>query len=94
MAVSTLLVKSYASNIYMTGRNSFENIEATRPEYVTPDGGPVMAYAAKEYYIDDINRALDLGYITPQQHADTLALKGPNDKQYRPLTLAAEAPLQ
>lgn len=75
-----LLVRSYATNVYMTGGNSLSNIEATRPEYVEP----VMKRAAEFYYIDDIDRALAKGWITPQEHSDTLALKGPNDPQYSP----------
>lgn len=90
MATNSLLVKSYATNIYLTGSNSFENVEATRPEYVTPNGGPVMAYSAKNHYIDDIDNALTMGYINAQQHADTLALKTPTDPQYRNLSLAAQ----
>lgn len=88
MAVNSLLVRSYASNIYLAGTNSYENIEATRPEYVTPNGGPVMQYASDNYYIDDIDRALTNGWVSPQQHADTLALKGPEDPQYRVFALA------
>lgn len=93
MAVNTLLVRSYANNIYMFGTNSFENIEATRPEYVTPNGGPVMQYASDRFYIDDIDRALVNGWINPDQHAATLALKGPEDPQYRPLTALVEEPV-
>jgi hypothetical protein len=87
MAVNNLLVKSYATNVYLTGANSFEKIEATRPEYVEPTGGPVMNYAARSYFINDIDRALANGWISPQHHADTLALKGPEDPQYVPVPL-------
>lgn len=80
MAVNTLLVKSYATNVYRTGRNSLENIGATRPEYVQP----VMQYAADTYYIEDIDDALTKGWITPTEHADTLALKETDDPQNRP----------
>lgn len=84
MAVNLLLVKSYATNVYLTGTNSLNNIQNTRPEYVPY----VMQYAANTYYIDDIDRALTNGWLTPEQHADTLALKEPDDPQYRVLTLA------
>lgn len=77
MAVNTLLVRSYASNVYMTGQNSLANIALTRPEYVEP----VKQRAADVYYIDDIDNALTKGWITPSEHADTLALKGPEDPQ-------------
>lgn len=80
MAINTLLVKSYASNIYYTGTNSFANITATRPEYVEP----VKQRAADAYYIDDIDRALTHGWITAEEHAETLALKGAEDPQNRP----------
>lgn len=78
MAVNTLLVKSYATNVYLTGGNSLTNIGATRPEYVQP----VMQYCADKYYINNVDTALANGWITPQEHADTLALKGPKDPQY------------
>lgn len=75
-----LLVKAYAGNVYMTGRNSLSNIASQRPEYVEP----VKQQAADVYYIDYINRALDKNWITEQEHAETLALKGPDDPQYLP----------
>lgn len=78
--VNILLVRSYANNIYWTGKNSFANISATRHEYVEP----VKEHAAKSYYIEDIDSSLTKGYITPQEHADTLALKQPGDPQHRP----------
>ena len=86
MATNTLLVKSYALNVYMTGRNTLENISSTRPDYVQP----VMLYAAQTYYIEDINEALSNGWITSQEHADTLALKGPNDLQNWPGYMKAQ----
>ena len=78
MAVNILLVRSYATNVYLTGRNSLSNIEAVRPEYVLP----VMQYASDTYYIDNINYALTKGWITATEHANTLALKDVNDPQY------------
>jgi len=80
MAINNLLVKSYAQNVYRTGMNSLSNIATTRPEYVAP----VMQYAADTYYIEDIDYALTKSWITPTEHAETLALKGPEDPQYRP----------
>lgn len=95
MAVNQLLVRSYASNIYLTGGNSFENIEnqPSKVEYVTPDGGPVMLHAARNYFLNDIDSALVKGWITPQEHVDTIALKRPDDPQYRVL-LRAEQPTE
>jgi len=80
MAVNMLLVKSYATNVYLTGKNSLTNIGSTRPEYVEP----VQQNAAESFYIDDIDRALANGWITPVEHADTLALKTAEDPQNRP----------
>lgn len=80
MSVNTLLVKSYATNVYRTGRNTLANIEIVRPEYVPP----VMQYAADTYYIEEIDDALTKGWITPIEHADTQALKEPDDPQHRP----------
>lgn len=80
MTVNSLLVRSYASNVYMTGMNSLSNIGSTRPDYVEP----VKRQAAKVYYIEDIDNALTKGWITPIEHAETLSLKGPDDAQNRP----------
>lgn len=80
MTVNTLLVKSYALNVYLSGKNSFANISSTRPEYVEP----VKQYAADNYYIEDIDYSLTKGWITPEEHAETLALKGTEDPQNRP----------
>lgn len=82
--INTLLVKSYATNVYLTGMNSLANIQAMRPEYVEP----VKQYAADKYYIEDINDALANGWITQEEHADTLALKEPEDPQHRPMLTA------
>ena len=79
--VNTLLVKSYALNVYKTGRNSLSNIALTRPDYVIP----VMQYVADAYFIEDIDDALTETWITLQEHDDTLALKGEEDPQHRPI---------
>ncbi|MBU3098757.1 MULTISPECIES: hypothetical protein [Clostridium] len=78
--VNTLLVKSYSQNVYTTGMNSLNNIEVVRPQYVAP----VMLYAAKTFYIDLIDAALTKAWITPVEHADTMALKTPEDPQNQP----------
>jgi hypothetical protein len=83
MAVNNLLVRSYATNVYLAGKNTLANIRATRPEYEVP----VMQYAADNYYINDIDLALQNGYITAQEHADTLALKAADDPQFKPADL-------
>jgi hypothetical protein len=81
MAINQLLVQSYALNVYRTGKNRLSTIAITRPDYVQP----VMQFAADNYYIDDIDTALQNAWITPQEHADTLALKELDDPQYRPV---------
>ena len=86
---NALLVKSYATNVYLTGRNSLANIEATRSEYVDP----VMQYAADTFYIENIDDALTKAWITPIEHADTLALKGEEDPHHRPESLMVEEPI-
>lgn len=86
MAVNMLLVKSYATNVYLGGTTTFASIEATRPEYVEP----VKQHAADSFYIDDINRALTMGFINPQEHADTLAMKTETSPQYRPQSLSVD----
>ena len=78
--VNYLLVKAYATTVYRTGRNTLANIAVNRPEYVEP----VMQYAADTYFIEDIDDALTKAWITPVEHADTLALKEPDDPQNRP----------
>lgn len=75
-----LLVNSYASNVYLLGINSLSNIALTRPDYVEP----VKQRAADAYYIENIDNALKRGWITEQEHADTMALKGVDDPQYMP----------
>ena len=80
MAVNQLLVKSYAINVYRTGMNSLTNIGINRPEYVEP----IKLYAAQTYWIEDIDNALVKSWITPTEHAETLALKVPTDPQNRP----------
>lgn len=86
MAINQLLVRAYATNVYITGGNTLSNIAILRPEYIQP----VMQYAADKYYINEIDNALAQGFITPTEHADTLALKGPEDPQYWTLAMAEE----
>lgn len=71
------LVSTYARNIYMTGTARFSTI---------PVGyhADVKGYAAKNYYVDDIDRAQAKGWISQQEYDDTIALKTEVDPQYRP----------
>lgn len=81
MAISALLVKSYTTNVYLTGGTTLASIELARPDYVAP----VMQRAADTYYIEDIDYSLERGWISVQEYEDTLALKGPEDPQNRPI---------
>lgn len=90
MAISTLLVRSYCANIYLGGSTKLADIEIARPTYVVP----VMQRAADYLTIDDVDYALDHGFITIQEHADTLDLKGPEDPQYKLDTMWAEVVIE
>ncbi|MGH4139597.1 hypothetical protein [Clostridium sp.] len=43
-----------------------------------------MQFATETYFIEEIDDALTNAWITAQEHADTLALKGENDPQHLP----------
>ncbi|WP_309119217.1 hypothetical protein [Paenibacillus sp.] len=86
MAVNSLLVRSYATNIYLTGTTSIEGIIASgRQEYETP----VMQHAADKFSRDDIERTAASGWISPERAEATSALKDSEDPQYRSITLSA-----
>lgn len=83
MAILSFRVSSYALNIYMTGNQRFtarDGFTGIPAEYVTY----VKAYAARNYYVDDIDRALENGWITAEEHQETLDLKTDADPQFRP----------
>ena len=67
MAVINLLTKQYAVCIYIYGTRTFASIPA---EYHTP----VKQYAATNYTLAQIDNALAKGYITEQEHAETMEL--------------------
>ena len=80
-AILPVRVKSYAKAIYVYNTNRL----TTRDGYPGVAVGyytPVQQYAADTYTMDQLDLALASGWITPQEHADTLALKGPEDPQY------------
>lgn len=83
MAISPLKTSSYARNIYLRGLETFATIPA---EYVQP----VKQWAADKYYIDDIDYAVTREWITQAERDETVALKGPEDPQYLPVTVAEE----
>lgn len=63
----------YATNIYLAGTTQFEAVPA---DYVEP----TKQSAAAKYTNDQIKRALDLAYITQEQHDETLAYKQTEDQ--------------
>jgi hypothetical protein len=67
MAINNLLVKAYAVNIFKYGNRAFSTIPT---EYVEP----VKQYAATNFTLQEIDNALEKGYITEQEYTETLAL--------------------
>ncbi|GMX60821.1 hypothetical protein Elgi_07980 [Paenibacillus elgii] len=74
MANLPFLLSTYARNITMFGnerltpRDDFKGV----PESYRPD---VQSYAARNYDYDELDRALDKGWISRQEHDDIMALK-------------------
>ncbi|MEG6521150.1 hypothetical protein [Desulfotomaculum sp. 1211_IL3151] len=65
MAVIQILTKQYAVCIYIHGTRNFSSIPA---EYHTP----VKQYAGETYTFEQIDNTLAKGYITEQEHAETM----------------------
>jgi hypothetical protein len=72
MAVNNLLVRSYATNIYIYGNRSFATIPA---EY----HGAVKQHAAQTYSLSQIDNALANGWITETEYNETLSLATPQE---------------
>jgi hypothetical protein len=68
VAVLPFLSSIYATNIYLAGTTKFD---AVPTDYVEP----TKQSAAAKYTNDQIKRALDLAYITQEQHDETIAYK-------------------
>jgi len=68
MPIYSWMVSTYARDIYIFGNRTFAQI----PE---PYVEPVKEYAAKTYRQDQIDNALDKGWITQQEYDDTMAYK-------------------
>lgn len=89
MAVSTLLVKTYAQNVFLSGANRLTARDGypglKGPEYYVP----TEQFAATNYFIDDLDHALNVGWINQQEYDETMALKIETDPQYRPVDAAA-----
>jgi hypothetical protein len=75
------LVVAYAQAIYKDGTKTFAQIRA---DYVIP----VKQYAADHYFINEIDNALAMTWISQQEYTDTMALKGPEDPQYDPTLMS------
>lgn len=69
MAVNNLLVRAYAANIYNYGNRTFATIPAEYHE-------PVKQYAAANYSLYTIDKALSEGWITETEYNETLAYRG------------------
>jgi ribulose bisphosphate carboxylase small subunit len=69
MAVYASLTKAYAQAIYLDGTKRFADI---RSEYVEP----VKQYAGQNYTVEQIDNALVQGWISQQEHDDTMKFKG------------------
>lgn len=81
-AILAFRVSTYARNIYMTGT---ERLTAREQYGGIPDHyrGPVLQFAAKNYYIESLDHALAKEWLTPEEHQETMALKTAEDPQYR-----------
>lgn len=68
MPIYSWMVSTYARDIYLFGNRTFAQI----PE---PYVEPVKEYAAKTYRQDQIDNALEKGWITQQEYDDTMSYK-------------------
>jgi hypothetical protein len=66
MAVNSLLVRSYTTNIYIYGNRSFATIPAEYHE-------PVKQHAVVTYTLAQIDNAFAMGWITETEYNETLA---------------------
>jgi len=83
MAVFAPLVSQYSVNTYLTGKQRFtarDGYTGVPTSYVDP----VKGYAAKNFYIDDLDTAKGQGWINQQEYDETMALKTETDPLYRP----------
>nr|WP_275261762.1 XkdX family protein [Brevibacillus borstelensis] len=62
------MVSTYARDIYLFGNRTFAQI----PE---PYVEPVKEYAAETYRQDQLDNALEKGWITQEEYDDTMAYK-------------------
>lgn len=70
MAVLMFKVRTDARNIYLYGTNRLVNCNA---EYVEP----IKKYAGETFSVAEIDKALEQGWITTEEHADTMNYTNP-----------------
>jgi hypothetical protein len=89
MAILSFKTSTYARNIFLTGSNRLTARDGCVGVPTTPDNyyTAVIQYAAKTYYIEQIDTALNNGWINEQEHAEVMALKTANDPQHMPETV-------
>lgn len=68
MPIYSWMVSTYARDIYLFGNRTFAQI----PE---PYVEPVKEYAAKAFRQDQIDNALEKGWISEQEYEDTMSYK-------------------
>lgn len=68
MPIYPWLVSSYAMDIYIFGNRTLAQVPEAYVE-------PVKQYAAEKFRDDQIQNALDKGWITQQEYDDTMAYK-------------------
>ncbi|GEM_PF-5692167 len=66
MAVIQMLVRQYAVCVYIHGTRKFETVVADYHE-------AAKEYAAENYTLEQIDRALVNGYITEEEYQQTIA---------------------
>ncbi|MFB0846843.1 MULTISPECIES: hypothetical protein [Paenibacillus] len=77
------IVSTYARNIIIFGverftpRDGFKGIAESYYQDVT-------VYAARKYYIDDLDAAKEKEWITQKEYDDIISLKTPKDLTHRP----------
>lgn len=74
MANLSFLVSTYSRNIIIFGNERFKAGNGFKgiPESYYQD---VSCYAAKNYFLDELNNALEKGWINQQEYDDTNSLK-------------------
>ncbi|WP_010502834.1 hypothetical protein [Paenibacillus elgii] len=84
MANLPFLVSTYSRNINIFGKERFTPRDGCKgiPESYHSD---VAGYAARNYYIDDLDKALAQGWISQQEYDNIMAIKTTDDPAFRPV---------